>query len=416
MEASSAPSASVLRFGVFELDVRSGDLRRSGVRVHLQEQPLKLLQCLLERPGELVTRDELRRRLWPNDTFVDFDHGVNAAVKRLREALADSADTQRFIETLPKRGYRFIAPVVRPDADRLTPAHPAISGSVANAQTAVEAETGRAGASRWHRWLVPAGAMAIVAALATLAAWLRPPVAADPAPSMHMRPLTTLTGSESGPTFSPDGTQVAFAWDGEQRDNSDIYVKLVGSTEVRRLTTDPATDFAPQWSPDGKWIAYARSQSLTAHRIRLMSSLGGSDRGLGDFPLRPPATWSPDGRYLVAGRASADGAAGQGIGLYLVPVDVGEPRQLTQVAAQEQHESPALSPNGRHLAYASCRHMPTATCNCWISTRPTLRWVRRAGSRGSPPLRSAVSPGVETEVRDLQRYAGRVLPPLASGA
>ena len=117
MEASSAPSASVLRFGVFELDVRSGDLRRSGVRVHLQEQPLKLLQCLLERPGEVVTRDELRRRLWPNDTFVDFDHGVNAAVKRLREALADSADTQRFIETLPKRGYRFIAPVVRPDAD-----------------------------------------------------------------------------------------------------------------------------------------------------------------------------------------------------------------------------------------------------------------------------------------------------------
>ena len=385
MEASSAPSASVLRFGVFELDVRSGDLRRSGVRVHLQEQPLKLLQCLLERPGEVVTRDELRRRLWPNDTFVDFDHGVNAAVKRLREALADSADTQRFIETLPKRGYRFIAPVVRPDADRLTPAdtHPAISGSVANAQTTVDAETSQAGASRWHRWLVPAGAIALVAALATLAAWLRPPVAADPAPSMHMRPLTTLTGSESGPTFSPDGTQVAFAWDGEQRDNSDIYVKLVGSTEVRRLTTDPATDFAPQWSPDGKWIAYARSQSLTAHRIRLMSSLGGSDRGLGDFPLRPPATWSPDGRYLVAGRASADGAAGQGIGLYLVPVDVGEPRQLTQVAAQEQHESPALSPNGRHLAYASCRRT-----NCYVQLLDLDETYAPAG----PPRRLSRQP------------------------
>ena len=366
MEASTTPSASVLRFGVFELDVRSGDLRRSGVRVHLQEQPLKLLQCLLERPGEVVTRDELRRRLWPNDTFVDFDHGVNAAVKRLREALADSADSQRFIETLPKRGYRFIAPVVR---------------------QAVEAETGRAGASRWHRWLVPAGAMAIVAAVATMTAWLRRPVvAADPAPSMHMRPLTTLTGSESGPTFSPDGTQVAFAWDGEQRDNSDIYVKLVGSTEVRRLTTDPATDFAPQWSPDGKWIAYARSQSPSAHRIRLMSSLGGSDRGLGDFPLRPPATWSPDGRYLVAGRASADGAAGQGIGLYLVPVDVGEPRQLTQAAAQEQHESPALSPNGRHLAYASC-----LTCSCAPLLRATAGSRRDLHSGGSaaPALAAA---------------------------
>ena len=213
---------------------------------------------------------------------------------------------------------------------------------------------------------------------------------------MHMRPLTTLTGSESGPTFSPDGTQVAFAWDGEQRDNSDIYVKLVGSTEVRRLTTDPATDFAPQWSPDGKWIAYARSQSLTAHRIRLMSPLGGSDRGLGDFPLRPPATWSPDGRYLVAGRASAGGAAAQSIGLYLVPVDVGEPRPLTQVAAQERQESPALSPTVVISRMRRVSHL-----NCYVqlldSTRPTLRWVHRAGSRGSPPLRSTVSPGVETE-------------------
>jgi DNA-binding winged helix-turn-helix (wHTH) protein len=95
-----APTSSrprLVRFGVFELDVPSGELRKSGVRVHLQEQPLRLLECLLERPGQIVTREELRGRLWPGDTFVDFEQGVNAAVKRLREALADSADAPRFI-------------------------------------------------------------------------------------------------------------------------------------------------------------------------------------------------------------------------------------------------------------------------------------------------------------------------------
>ena len=115
--AATSSRSRLVRFGVFELDVRSGELWKSGVRVSLQDQPLKLLQCLLERPGELVTRDELRGRLWPGDTFVDFEQGVNAAVKRLREALADSADAPRFIQTLPRRGYRFIAPV-----DGATPA------------------------------------------------------------------------------------------------------------------------------------------------------------------------------------------------------------------------------------------------------------------------------------------------------
>ena len=86
------------------MDARSGELRRSGVLLNLQEQPLKVLECLLERPGELVTREALRQRLWPGDTFVDFEQGVNAAVKRLRETLADSAESPRFVETLPRRG------------------------------------------------------------------------------------------------------------------------------------------------------------------------------------------------------------------------------------------------------------------------------------------------------------------------
>src|SRR5437867_9969033 len=108
-------SRSILRFGVFEVDVRSGELRKQGVRIKLQEQPFHVLAVLLQRPGEVVTREELRSQNWPADTFVDFDNSLNTAINKLREALGDSADNPRFIETLPRRGYRFIAPVTGVD-------------------------------------------------------------------------------------------------------------------------------------------------------------------------------------------------------------------------------------------------------------------------------------------------------------
>src|SRR5215813_2129307 len=103
-----SPLPGPLRFSAFEVDVRAGELRKHGVRIRLQDQPFRMLLALLERPGEVVTREELQRQIWPSDTFVDFDRGLNNAVKRLREALADSADQPRYIETIPKRGYRFL--------------------------------------------------------------------------------------------------------------------------------------------------------------------------------------------------------------------------------------------------------------------------------------------------------------------
>jgi len=107
----STPSPRLIRFGVFELDLHSGELRKGGLKVKLQDQPFQVLAMLVARPGELVTREELRQRLWPADTFVDFDNSLNAAINKLREALGDSAGSSRFVETLPRRGYRFIAPV-----------------------------------------------------------------------------------------------------------------------------------------------------------------------------------------------------------------------------------------------------------------------------------------------------------------
>ena len=105
------PVRSLVRFGVFEVDRGSGELRKRGVRIRLQEQPLKILMLLLDRPGEIVTREQLRQILWPEGTFVDFEHSLNAAVAKLRQSLGDSAENPRFVETIPRRGYRFIAPV-----------------------------------------------------------------------------------------------------------------------------------------------------------------------------------------------------------------------------------------------------------------------------------------------------------------
>ena len=111
--ATAHPVRDGFRFGRFELDVRTRELRKDGVRLRMQDQPFEVLVMLLEQPGEVLTRDELRRRLWPDGTFVDFEHGLNAAVNKLREALSDSADNPRYVETLPRRGYRFIAAVTR---------------------------------------------------------------------------------------------------------------------------------------------------------------------------------------------------------------------------------------------------------------------------------------------------------------
>jgi DNA-binding winged helix-turn-helix (wHTH) protein len=108
-ENSSSPR--MVRFGAFELHFRAGELRKNGLKIKLQDQPFQVLVMLLRHPGEVVTREELQNAVWPADTFVDFDRGLNKAINKIREALGDSADNPRFVETLPRRGYRFIAPV-----------------------------------------------------------------------------------------------------------------------------------------------------------------------------------------------------------------------------------------------------------------------------------------------------------------
>ena len=153
------PLARLSRFGSLELDLATGELRKGGVRIKLQEQPFQVLRALLERPDEVVTREELRERLWPGDTFVEFDDGLNTAVRKIRQALGDSADNPRFVETLPRRGYRFIAPVAGDVQSRQAIPH--------NPQ---EAAGGSPRPNQTIR-LVAATAMAVAAVFALGASW-----------------------------------------------------------------------------------------------------------------------------------------------------------------------------------------------------------------------------------------------------
>lgn len=334
MSDPSPVTATLIRFGVFELDVRAGELRKAGVRLNLPDQPFQLLTALLERPGELVTRDELRPRLWPVDTFVDFEHGLNAAVKRLRDVLGDSADTPRFVETVPRRGYRFIAPV---NGNEQVPNPVSVPAPLPPPPRA-----------RRQWWALLAGAALLTAAAA--AGWRLRPLAHTDAPQ-KLVPLTTMTGHAVWPAFSPDGQQVAFAWQPEGSDNFDIYVKLVGLEEVRRLTTDPGNDEYPSWSPNGGQIAFLRqgSQGTTIH---LVSPIGGGERKLNDFgAMWAPISWSPDGRYVAAGAYERPGHPKER-GIFLLPAIGGEPRRLTPIGVVAN--SPAFSSDGRRLAYVSC--------------------------------------------------------------
>ena len=128
MQASTSspitPVPTVIRFGNFEVDVRAGELRRGGLKVKLGGQPFDVLIALLEKPGQVITREELHDKLWSQDTFVDFEHGLNKAINKVREALGDDADNPRFVETLPRRGYRFLAPLLHPapPAEAVVPA------------------------------------------------------------------------------------------------------------------------------------------------------------------------------------------------------------------------------------------------------------------------------------------------------
>jgi Tol biopolymer transport system component/DNA-binding winged helix-turn-helix (wHTH) protein len=332
-----------VRFGLFEVDFASGELRKRGLRVKLQEQPFQVLALLIQRAGQVVPREELQKALWPGDTFVEFDQGVNTAIKKIRQALGDSAENPRFIETLPRKGYRFIAPVASPERSVL-PAVPA-----------------QPRPPRGHSpWLLALAAMILIAGVT---GWFfgrrNPPKEISTTPT----PLTSYAGQDGHASFSPDGNQVAFAWNGEKQDNFDIYVKLIGSETLLRITTNPAADFMPAWSPDGRSIAFLRMLSATRAAVFLIPAVGGAERKMTEIdccqaPVDGSLAWMPDGKWLaIVDRSSV----GDKLSVFLLSPADGEKRRLTSPPAGWLNDrDPAFSPDGLKLAFVRQKNAAVA--------------------------------------------------------
>jgi Tol biopolymer transport system component/DNA-binding winged helix-turn-helix (wHTH) protein len=347
--------------GAYHVEPSLNRVTGPGGSSRLEPKVMLVLVCLAEHARQVVPKDRLFHAAWP-DTAVS-DDVLTRAISELRRLFEDDPKQPRVIETIPKSGYRLIAPVEResvgPPSLATTLSFVLPDGADPQLATREPAPTPR----RWRGRLIRVGAAGL--AVAVLAgAWRFTAFRPNAPPAMRVVPLTAMSGSEYGGAFSPDGRQVAFCWNGEMSDggtrqwwqgNWDIYIKAVGSSQLRRLTTDPGTDLAPEWSPDGLQIAYVRMDGPNGSpRIRVVSALGGSDRQVSDFPVFLPAMWTPDSRYLVAARAGAPEPEGPSHGVYLIPVGGGEPRAITRARPSGQDLSAVFSADGHRLAYVGC--------------------------------------------------------------
>lgn len=346
------------QFGGFELDARAGELRKRGIKMKLQDQPLQILTILLEHAGEVVTRDEIQSRIWSNGIHVDYENAINSAVRKIRDVLGDRPERPVFIETLSRRGYRFIAPVsCIPSKAEVSSALEDHSGGAAQSSlphTETQASQRNKRAVVWAVVVVVMGTACCAAALAFRVRG-RPNIL-----QIKTIPLTSYPGSEIEPTFSPKGTRVAFAWDGAHEDKFDIYVKLIGQGDPVRLTRTSASDRSPVWSPDGRWIAFLRQLNERESAVMLVPSMGGAEIEVTRVPLAWIGTWAVPGRYLAWSAdskslfviASKSQEMGQPYDLFKLSIDSRE-RQTVAVGAVGTMGIGALSvsPDGRRLAF-----------------------------------------------------------------
>jgi Tol biopolymer transport system component/DNA-binding winged helix-turn-helix (wHTH) protein len=372
---------SIIEFGPFSLDERERMLRRHGQPVPLTPKAVDVLMALVERPGRLMTKDELVQRVWP-DTFVE-EANLAYNVFTLRKALGDTADNPEYVETIPKRGYRFKAPVRRLNGNRdssggetggldqgsrspailpfpeqpthrfegtavLRPAPDHVAGEASS--TDAQGEGPSSSISR--RWLLAVAAAVLVGGWSVTWRWWR---ASPDADAPRAVPLTSVQGVVHSPSLSPDGNYVAFTWSGPNRDNFDIYVQQIGAGSPHRLTHDPANDHSPSWSPDGRTIAFLRRGPAGPQReVWRIAPLGGMERKVAEIQprlgsFRPSSlAWCPDSTcVLVTDSPGLD----QADAVFAIAIDTGEKRQLTRPHGLVRDADAAISPDGRHLIF-----------------------------------------------------------------
>ena len=348
----------VYRFGDFEYSVRSGELRQNGKVVRLQYQPLRVLLVLLENSGEVVTGEEIRDRVWQGAAIQDFDNSLRVAVNKLRQALGDDPDNPLYIETLTRRGYRWLYPVSVDDGEEDGDGvddEPSVAGRNARGYDAAPADYFPP-AKPTRAVLLRRSIITLILSSAILAAlWqLRPH---PPVPDPKVVPLTTYPGLEYMPAISPDGKRLAFAWTGPNpTDPYRIYVKQIGEDRAQ-LVVDPPADAAdsdPVWTPDGQGVLFYR-RSGPSSGIYIVPVSGGAARQLIATSLssrrvrRARFDLSPNGKMLVY----PDELNGrETIALFVLDLKTMQSHQITNPPPNcEGDGDPAFSHDGKALAF-----------------------------------------------------------------
>jgi Tol biopolymer transport system component/DNA-binding winged helix-turn-helix (wHTH) protein len=333
------------RFGVFELNLRAGELRRNGLKVKLQEQPFQILAQLLEKPGEVVTREDLRNRLWPADTFVDFDHSLNAAIKRLRVALGDSAENPTFVETVARRGYRFLAPVSAIFAKE-NGSSPVASSTTESSSSQSRGTQILAPLARHSRvWWILAAGMSVVLVLVGIKLGLS--LAQHHSAAQTQARISRLTANPAedrvrAAAISRDGKYLAFS------DETGFYLRQIDTGETHSIAL-PAGLSAESlsWFPDSVHMIAALRASTSISTLWEISLFGGNARQLSDDGRTPVI--SPDGKtvaFIKGNKLSNQ--------IWLMAADGEQPRKLLGEPGNF-FGSVAWSPDGARLAYAKGR-------------------------------------------------------------
>jgi Tol biopolymer transport system component/DNA-binding winged helix-turn-helix (wHTH) protein len=349
------PQGGPFRFGAFELDLRAGDLRKNGIKLKLSGQPFQVLAIFLERPGEVVTREEIQNRLWP-DTFVDAEHNLNTVINKIREVLGDSAENPRFIETVPRRGYRFIAPV--------STVEPLV---IKNDGSPTQGQTRSGFLIRWTLFGYVVGGIATALVAAALVLHYR-----TSSPVQHtLTRMTFGSGLELEPTWSPDGQLLAYVSD--RGGKLDIWVQQANDGEPVQVTRGPGNNLQPSWSPDGKYIAY-RSQEGSGLFIIPAFGPQGRGRRITSFGYRPQ--WSPDGTRILF--QTLTGLNTPRNTFYVVGLDGNQPQVVFEKFASEHPGSMAWYPDGHQISLWEKRwNMATSSPNLWtisLEDGKATRW------------------------------------------